>query len=553
MRHHVSPENVTLCYDKCITGSMNSRFSLLTASLILAGLMVPRSSVGVDSWNQPAGPNHNWQVEGEAPTEWSVIRNENIRWRTLLPEAGMSSVAVSGDLVFTTTHMPIEKLEDKEWVTDIIGFCLKADTGEILWQVTLPGNAGISLAGGFTDGTVFGPIAEDDKVWFFNRCGSMGCYDFDGNEIWFREWKPRFKHNNRQAEPFLVGDTILYVEVADKENGSRIQKWAAPGKKGEGTNVPEGVEPRQVWTYIHGIDKNTGEILWREDVGTSIHNTPVVGKLTDVGLVVAHGRGGGHGPLEKPYGHSLTSLAPGSEGKTLWNTDIDKYSPFFSCHFDDRYAYGFIEGNHLVMDVNSGKLLRRQPLTEGATLWKRVGNKWVREENANVSPGKNPPNTKQANLVVGDWHYFPCHNIHYLARVNVLSGKVEYLELPSQLMPDTKDASGDQMLWGKLKHKNKPLNAKGFAIGNKGHDGSGWGHISSSSPIRVGPYLYWPAVTGTTYVIDTRAKELNPDALVAVNDLGPGGETWTLASLSYANGCLYAHTMREVICIEAAE
>ena len=103
MRHHVSPENVALCYDKCITGSMNSRFSLLTASLILAGLMVPRSSVGVDSWNQPAGPNHNWQVEGEAPTEWSVIRNENIRWRTLLPEAGMSSVAVSGDLVFTTT------------------------------------------------------------------------------------------------------------------------------------------------------------------------------------------------------------------------------------------------------------------------------------------------------------------------------------------------------------------------------------------------------------------------------------------------------------------
>jgi hypothetical protein len=71
--------------------------------------------------------------------------------------------------------------------------------------------------------------------------------------------------------------------------------------------------------------------------------------------------------------------------------------------------------------------------------------------------------------------------------------------------------------------------------------------------MRVGPYLYWPAVTGTTHVIDTRAVELNPEALVAVNDLGPGGETWTLASLSYANGRLYAHTMREIICIEASE
>lgn len=69
-------------------------------------------------------------------------------WRMLLPEAGMSSVAVSGNRVFTTTHVSIEKLEEKKWVTDIIGFCLKADAGEILWQVTLPGNAGISLAGG---------------------------------------------------------------------------------------------------------------------------------------------------------------------------------------------------------------------------------------------------------------------------------------------------------------------------------------------------------------------------------------------------------------------
>ena len=136
-----------------------------------------------ENWHQPAGPNGNWQVGGVAPTEWSVTRNENILWRTPLPEAGMSGVTVWGDRVFTTTHVPIDKLEDKEAVTDVIGYCLDAETGRVLWQVELPGSAFISLAGGFTDGTVFAPITDGEHVWFFNRCGAIGCYDFDGNQV----------------------------------------------------------------------------------------------------------------------------------------------------------------------------------------------------------------------------------------------------------------------------------------------------------------------------------------------------------------------------------
>ena len=97
---------------------------------------------------------------------------------------------------------------------------------------------------------------------------------------------------------------------------------------------------------------------------------------------------------------------------------------------------------------------------------------------------------------------------------------------------------------------NRPLNAAGFAVGDKGHDGTGWGHISAASPTLVGRYLFLPVVTGTVYVIDTEAERLSPPSLVAVNDLGPGGETWTLASLTYANGRLYAHTMKEILCIE---
>lgn len=505
-----------------------------------------------DNWHQPAGPHGNWQTEGSAPLKWSATRNENIRWRTPLPEAGMSGVTIWGDRVFVTTHVPIKSLEEKNSVTDIIGYCLDSETGKMQWQVTLPGTAFISLAGGFTDGTVFAPITDGEHVWFFNRCGSMGCYDMAGKQVWLREWKPRYKHNNRQAEPYLVGNTILYVEVGNKEHGAKIQKWAAPGTKSKGTAIPEGVEAKEVWTYIHGIDKRTGKILWREDAGTVVHNTPTVGMTADGKLAVSHSRGGPHGPFEKPAGHTLTSLAPGEEGKTIWSTDLAGYDPSFASHFNTKYVLGFRKGHHIVLDAASGKLLREQPLYTGAKVcrFEPETGKWNRQTDVSIKAGKGHPNTNQANIVIGDWHWFLSHNFHCLGRVHIETGVVEYLELPAQLMASTESRDKDVRLWGKGNPKNRPLNASGFPVGDKGHSGIGSGHLSAASPTLVGQHLILPVVTGTVYVIDTTVKELGPDALVAVNDLGPGGETWTLATVTYAKNRLYAHTMKEIICIE---
>ncbi len=471
-----------------------------------------------------------------------------------MPEAGMSGVTVWGDRVFVTAHEPIDTEKEKNAVKDITGFCLDADSGKSLWQVKLPGHVFISLAGGFTDGTVFAPITDGQHVWFFNRCGSIGCYDYEGNQVWLREWTPRFKHNNRQAEPYLVGDTILYVEVANKEAGAKIQKWSAPGKKAPKASlkIPEGIAAEEVWTYIHGIDKNTGKTLWRENVGTVVHNTPVLGYTAAGTPAISHARGGPHGPLEKPAGQSLTSLAPADAGTTLWSTALPGYDPSFACHWNEKYALGFLKGNHLVMDVQTGEILRRQPVDSGATLWTYDSgtSQWNKESNASVTSRRPHPNTNQANLLIGDWHWFLCHDFHYIGRVHIESGKVEYLELPAQLMADPTSGDKDILLWGKPHPNNKPTNQSGFTVGDKGHTSSGWGHISAASPTCVGDYLFLPLVTGTVHVIDTTVEHLSPDAIVATNDLGPSGETWTLASITYAGGRLYAHTMREIICIE---
>ena len=109
--------------------------------------------------------------------------------------------------------------------------------------------------------------------------------------------------------------------------------------------------------------------------------------------------------------------------------------------------------------------------------------------------------------------------------------------------------SNNKLLWRTHSKNNKPINAKGFAVGDKGHNRSGWGHISAASPINVGKYLIWPVVSGTVYVLDTSSESWDQNAIVSVNDLGEGEKTWTLSSFSYAHGRLYMHTMREIICI----
>ena len=100
-----------------------------------------------------------------------------------------------------------------------------------------------------------------------------------------------------------------------------------------------------------------------------------------------------------------------------------------------------------------------------------------------------------------------------------------------------------------LRH-NQIRNSRGLLVmGDDRSQGNGWGHIASPSPIAIGDHLYVTSMSGLVYVLRWRAERWDEKALVAINDLGPLGDAWTRASLSYADGRLYAHTIREIIAI----
>ena len=500
--------------------------TLQLCSLILAG------TLGAQHWPQASGPNLDWKATGtEPPLQWSVVTGKNVLWRSTLPEGGQSAVTIWGDRAFLTTHRPMEESSDR-LEPNIVGYCLNADTGEILWTVELPGSVPMQTAGIFSDATVFAPVTDGEHVWFFNRCGSMGCFDFSGKQVWLREYRPRTRHTNRECEPILVGDRIITVEVRNKEAAQKLERHKP---------VPAGIEPRDVWTYLHAIDKKTGKVLWLEEVGTSIHNTPMVGQLADGRWAIAHGRGGGHDPLEKPYGVSLTLL---DSGQTLWSREFHGDCSHNS-HWNARHLFWFQGIQHLVLDSATGEMLRTQDLSADVTFTDAETGK--RESGLQMQPGKRTAITNQTNLVVGDWHYFLAHDLTAIGRVNIENGKTEYLRVPVQLVGGPEP----RRIWAKQDALlNDTKNARGMDIAtDKRAKGSGWGHVSAASPILVNRHLFFPIMNGTVYVLDAFAEKLDQNALVAVNDLGPAGETWTLASFSYANGKLWMHTMKEVICI----
>ncbi|SMP66531.1 PQQ-like domain-containing protein [Neorhodopirellula lusitana] len=495
-----------------------------------------------DNWPQASGPNANWKVPGKAPIHWSVVEDKNIQWRVSLPEGGQSTVTVWEDKAFLTTHKPIHSAAEIDLSTDIVGYCLDLDSGKIQWTVELPGAVAVGTAGVFSDATVFAPVTDGKHVWFFNRSGSIGCYDMQGHQAWLREYTPRNRHTNRQCEPILIDGQILVVEVLDKEAATKLKRHAG---------LPENVDPKSVWTYLHSLDAATGKVRWVEPIGTVIHNTPMIGRRSNGDWAVLHARGGPHKPLETPYGFSLTSLASGDPGTTIWSTEIPNLNPMLNNHWDSKHAYAFTGEYHLILDVNTGQVLSRQSLRKNVDLWSHVADSGSRKLQRGVDlPGKKPRlNTYHTNIVVGDWHYFLAHDRNAIGRVNLQTSKVEYLDLPYQLSV-TYDGSRTEIWDGREIIPSIPVNVRGISlVKDKRSTGSGWGHVSAASPILVGNYLYFPMMSGTVYVIDTQAAEFSEKAIAAINDLGPAGKTWTLSSLSYANQRLYARTANEVICI----
>lgn len=332
--------------------------------------------------------------------------------------------------------------------------------------------------------------------------------------------------------------------------------------------------PLDQWTQLEAFELKTGKPVWETKCGSNMGCIPLLQTLSDGRRVIVIGRGGGHSPPEKPEGISLVDAVDGS---TIWTLPLPGFMSTMTFNVVRDRVLVFHGGEHLWVDAMTGEITRRVSIIENVPVQVRADKAWTTESQT-LKAGRNKREIiQQSNILVGSYHYFRSYTQPWLGRVHTESGKVEYLQLPVQFQPGSTRAE-DRLLWSpddltaehiaELNKSNRkkapkilPITNWAFALNDmknsRGHivmgdarsKGNGWGHHASAIPTAIGGYLYVPIMSGNVYVLRSDAEKLDENALVSINDLGPIGQSWNRASISYSRGRLYAHTIGKLICI----
>ena len=535
----------------------------LIRTLLLVGLLNATCSLAAaqdgpqanDAWPQAAGPNQNWTVQTEkaVPIQWSVSENKNIRWKKTLPETGQSGIAVWGNRLFLTTMKPLsaEAAAESQTGSDIVLYCVDADSGDTIWEKELAGDPqALSIyAYGFSSSSSPTPITDGKHVWFWNASGQMGCWTMDGTEVWTRRWTPTLKRPfNKQFEPIKIGDTILNMEPRAVDDPLRRE---------------------DAWNYLKGFSAINGRELWIAPEGLTHYNTPVMGKLPSGGHAVLSGRGAHHRVPESPPGLTLTHLDGPEAGEAVWSWQATpKGKTMVTQCWDEQYSYWLDESRTdlVVLNTNDGSEAKKISWVKDVTVtsYDPSTKTFHTREGVNLDEGDSPLTVFPAwyaNLSVRPYLYFQCFNFqgkfqrkeanigprNSIVRINVETGKVEFLEIPFE----TPEVPDQQVKGGQTFYPSMTLNSRGIDVAQDKRSGrTGWWWCFNGNTIAVNQYLYFTFMCGRVQVIDGQAEKFDQSALVSMNDLGKFGETWSVNTPSYSNGRIYHRTMKELICIE---
>lgn len=498
-----------------------------------------------DVWPQGGGPRGDFCIPKQLASHWNIDSSQDVRWRKTLPETGQSTVVVWDDRLYFTSMSPVR--QDAKLGSDIECWCCRAATGETLWKRSLKAEHPLRLSGCFSDSSAPPPVTDGRYVCFFNASGAIGCFDRDGNQIWKRDMMPVGR-----SQPFLHNGSVVFTR----------QKYMPV--EGHFTHEHKEASP-ELWTNLQALDLATGDEVWSSTCGVNMGCVPLPVRLSSGRRVTVVGRGGGHSPPEKPEGVSLVDL---SNGSTLWTTALKGYMSTQTFPIDNDLVLVFHKDEHLWLDAHTGAIVRRQSILKDVPVFDFHGGD---PEIQTLPSGGKRNIIQQSNLLVGDYHYFRSYLQPFIGRVHVGTGNVEYKRVPVQCRSDdTTDAlwSVEDLPADFPQEKNERIfrtgtlisyvsyepnrvqNSRGLTVmGDDRSQGNGWGHHASAIPGAAASTVYMPIMSGMVYTHEATADAFARDS-VRISRLGPLNQAWTRSSLSFANNCVYARTITELICLQ---
>ena len=280
---------------------------------VLALIIGLNSLVSASDWSRFRGPNGSGISSDTAstPVEWSPDRN--VRWKTPLPGAGVSSPIVVGDLLFVTCYSGyganFGKIEDLK--RHLV--CVDRSSGKILWDksvdAVLPEDSysGMGIPShGYASHT---PVSDGKHIYvFFGKSGVL-AYDLEGKQRWHQSVGTESDRRRwgSASSPILHEGNVIVVASAESEaiialnaeTGDEVWRQEAAGLANvwgtplivkiddERTDLVLGV-PYEIW----GFNPDSGKLRWYSEISAGDQYSSSVVAVQDV-VYSIEGRGGG--------------------------------------------------------------------------------------------------------------------------------------------------------------------------------------------------------------------------------------------------------------------
>ncbi len=283
----------------------------LSVAGVIAAAFAASSAVGSD-WLRFRGPNGTGISPDTKATPVTWSSTENLKWKVVLPGAGVSSPIVVGDRVFVTCYSGYGMSREspgnqKDLKRHLV--CVDRTTGSILWQKSfdphLPEDQ-FSGAGvpehGYASHT---PVSDGERIYAFFGKSGVHAFDLDGKELWRaavgtgsdpRRW-------GSSSSPIVFEKTLIVAAGPERNS-------------------------------IVGLDTATGKEIWKADAESlgNVWGTPVAVKVDETRTDIVIGA---------PY--EIWAINP-VNGKLKWYCDAMESDQFNSSVVADGQTIYAIEG-----------------------------------------------------------------------------------------------------------------------------------------------------------------------------------------------------------------
>ncbi len=203
--------------------SLSRRF----LSLVLVSLFGSFAVAG--DWPGFRGPDGQGHAPSEAwPLAWD--ETENVTWKVPLPGIAWSSPAIVGDHIYLTTAVEVAPAEFALGAT-----CLDRETGGVIWHQDIFDQQGPVQIHDKNSHASPTPLIEDDRLYIHFGPHGTACLSLEGEVLWRTSELTYSPTHGNGGSPAIAGNLlIICCDGSDQQ-------------------------------YVVGVDKSSGDIVWRTD------------------------------------------------------------------------------------------------------------------------------------------------------------------------------------------------------------------------------------------------------------------------------------------------